>query len=71
MIYPSDIFWQSTRPGTLTFEELQSDPVVGENPAVKAGQIGAWNQDYILSYQGMADALENLSAVVGSAEKVT
>ncbi len=71
LMYPADIFWQSTRPGTLTFEELQSDPVVGAHPAIKAGQVGAWNQDYILSYQGMADALENLRAVVSAAEKVT
>jgi iron complex transport system substrate-binding protein len=71
LIYPSDIFWQSTRPGTLSIEELQADAVLSGNPAIKAGQIGLWNQDYILSYQGMADALENLSTVLSSAEKFT
>jgi hypothetical protein len=70
-MYPSDIFWQSTRPGTLSIEELQADAVLSGNPAIKAGQIGLWNQDYILSYQGMADALENLSTVLSSAEKFT
>jgi iron complex transport system substrate-binding protein len=71
LTYPSDVFWQSTRPGTMTVEELQADPVIGMHPAIAAGQVGAWNQDYILSYQGMADALENLSAVLSAAEKVT
>lgn len=71
LMYPSDIFWQSTRPGTLTSDEMQADPVLSGNPAIGAGQVGWWNQDYILSYQGMADALENLSAVLGSATKVT
>jgi len=71
LMYPSDLFWQSTRPGTLTVEELQADPVVSGNPAIKSGQVGLWNQDYILSYQGMADALENLATVLASAEKVT
>ena len=71
LMYPSNVFWQSTRPGTLTLEELQAEPTVGAHPAIKAGQVGAWNQDYILSYQGMADALENLRAVVSAAEKVT
>jgi iron complex transport system substrate-binding protein len=71
LMYPSDVFWQSTRPGTLTPDEMKTDPVLSGNPAIGAGQIGWWNQDYILSYQGMADALENLSAVLGSAMKVT
>lgn len=71
LMYPSDVFWQSTRPGTLTPEEMQADPVLSGNPAIGSGQVGWWNQDYILSYQGMADALENLSAVLGSVEKVT
>ena len=71
LMYPSDVFWQSTRPGTLTPEEMQADPVLSGNPAIRAGQVGWWNQDYILSYQGMADALESLSAVLSSAEKVT
>jgi hypothetical protein len=69
--YPSDVSWQSTRPGTLTVEELQADPVVSGNPAIESGQVGWWNQDYILSYQGMADALENLTTVLSSAQKVT
>lgn len=68
--YPSDILWESTRSGTLSPEELQADAVYDAHPAIKAGQIGMWNQDFILSYQGMADALENLSAVVDSAQKV-
>lgn len=69
--YPSDIFMQSTRPGTLTREELVDHPTFGAHPAVQAGQIGAWNQDFILSYQGMADALEAMMPVISEATDVT
>lgn len=71
LMYPADVFWQSTRPGTLTPEEMQADPVLSGNPAIGSGQVGWWNQDYILSYQGMAEALENMSTVLGTAKQVT
>lgn len=71
LMYPSDVFWQSTRPGTLTPEAMQADPILNGNPAIAAGQVGWWNQDYILSYQGMADALENMTSVLDAAERVT
>lgn len=69
--YPSDILWQSTRPTAMTPDELQGDSVHAHNPAVASGQIGGWNQDSISSYQGMADALESMTIVLTSAEKVT
>lgn len=69
--YPSDILWQSTRPLAMTAEELEADSVWQHHPAVSSGQIGGWNQDSISSYQGMADALEAMTAVLGSAKTVT
>jgi iron complex transport system substrate-binding protein len=69
--YPADVLFNSTRPGTLTGDELTAHPVLGQHPAVLAGQVGAWNQDFIMSYQGMADALEGIGAVLRGAGKVT
>ena len=65
LAYPADVLFNSTRPGTLTAAELAEHPVFGQHPAVKAGQVARWNQDFILSHQGMADALE---ATIGQIE---
>ncbi|HEU0163619.1 MAG TPA: hypothetical protein VFQ54_01170, partial [Thermomicrobiales bacterium] len=69
--YPADVIFNSARPGTLTAEQLRAHPTWGLHPAVKAGQIGSWNQDFIMSYQGMAAALEATIAPIRTAEKVT
>jgi iron complex transport system substrate-binding protein len=69
--YPADILFNSTRPGTLTPEQIKAHPTLSQLPAVQAGQIGLWNQDFIMSYQGMAEALETTIAVIKSATKVT
>lgn len=69
--YPSDIFFNSTRAGSSTPEALQADPLFGTQPAIAAGQIGGWNQDFILSYQGLKAALDNMTSVLSAAEKVT
>ncbi len=69
--YPADILFNSTRPGTLTPDELKAHPTFSRHPAVQAGQIGAWNQDFIMSYQGMAIALETTIAAIQTSAKVT
>ena len=56
--YPADVIFNSTRPGTLTNEDLMAHPVFGQHPAAKAGQMGLWNQDFMMDYQGMTAALE-------------
>lgn len=69
--YVSDLIFQSSRTGTLTLEELAAHPTYGALPAVKAGQVYAWNQDFIQSYQGLGSALETMIAALENAEKVT
>jgi iron-desferrioxamine transport system substrate-binding protein len=71
MKYPSDIFFNSTRAGSSTPKQLQASPLFGQHPAIKAGQIGAWNQDFILNYQGMKAALDTMMVTLSTAEKVT
>ncbi len=69
--YPSDLIFQSSRTGTLTPEELAAHPTYGTLPAVKAGQVFAWDQDFIQSYQGLTAALAHLTESLQNAEKVT
>jgi len=44
---------------------------IGTLPAIAAGQIAPWNQDFIMSYQGMAEATEGIAAAIEGAEKVS
>jgi N-acetylmuramic acid 6-phosphate (MurNAc-6-P) etherase len=60
----------STRLGTLTLDELKEHPTFGVHPAVQAGQLAGWNQDFIQSYQGMADAMEHITATLRDSEKI-
>lgn len=71
MTYQSDVFFQSTRAEVLSLEELTAHPTYGQLPAVQAGQVGNWNQDFIMSYQGLTAALETMLATLRTAEKVT
>jgi iron complex transport system substrate-binding protein len=71
--YPADIIFNSDRGGgtlTLGLEDLQAHPTFGLHPAVQAGQVYPWNQDFILSYQGMTAALNAISDPLEQAEKV-
>jgi iron complex transport system substrate-binding protein len=69
--YPSDILFQSTRLGIFTPEELAAHATYGSLPAVKAGQIAPWNQDFTQSYQGLTAALETIVTALAPAEDVT
>jgi iron complex transport system substrate-binding protein len=69
--YASDVFMAATIEGTLTIDEIVAHPTFGQHPAVKAGQIADWNQSFIQSYQGGAEAFEHLAATLREATKVT
>ncbi|MEJ7838786.1 MAG: ABC transporter substrate-binding protein, partial [Thermomicrobiales bacterium] len=71
LLYPSDVIFLSTRSGTLSIEELQAHPTFGLHPAIAGNQVGAWNQDFIMSYQGLTSALDNMTAILTTAEKLT
>ena len=69
--YPVDVLFQSTRPGNLSAAEIEADPVFSLHPAVAAGQIFGWNQDMIMSYQGVTTALDVVLTAVQTSNKVT
>jgi iron complex transport system substrate-binding protein len=55
--YPVDIVFVSAR-SALDIDALTAHPVFSQHPAVKAGQVYAWNGEEPLSYQGIATTLE-------------
>jgi iron complex transport system substrate-binding protein len=69
--YPSDVFFSSSRGESPTLDELKAMPTFAALPAIVAGQIGSWNQDFIMSYQGLTAALTNMIDVLSTAEKVS
>lgn len=70
--HPADILMNSLREGTTRLEDFKADPVFSRHPAVIAGQVSEWKQEMlILSYLGYTETLNDLSAVLESAQKVT
>jgi iron complex transport system substrate-binding protein len=68
IMYPTDIVFYSTR-GTLTsVEEFAAHPTFGKHPAVLAGQIYPWNQDFILNYPGMTGILNDIAGFVSQSD---
>ncbi len=59
--YATDIVFISTRPSAASPEELAEIPGWAQHPAVEAGQVFLWNQDFIQSYQGMTIAITTVA----------
>jgi len=70
LLYPADMMFQSTRAEGLTMEEVTNHPSWSHHPAVQAGQLYGWNQDFIQSYQGMKVALDGLSDALERSSKI-
>lgn len=70
-MYQPDILFVSQRDEAFTLEDILAHPLYGMLPAVKAGQIGPWNQDMIQSYQGLEAALSSMLGTLENARKVT
>lgn len=69
--FPCDVLFQSTRPGNLTIDQIETGTVSRLHPAAAAKQVFPWNQDFILSYQGMTAALEQILVGLRASRKVT
>lgn len=68
--YPADVLMVSTRPAAVQGEDLHTIATFADHPAVLAGQVFGWNQDFILSHQGMAEAVEHISASLAASSVV-
>lgn len=70
--YPVDVIFLDERAGNLQPDALAEDfPTWRELPAVKAGQVGAWNAEVVLSPRGFADAVEDLTQVIADVNPAT
>lgn len=67
--YPSDVLFISSR-ASHTIEQLKESPAWSQHPAIQADQVYYWNQDFIHSYQGMAEALNHTAEALESSDKI-
>lgn len=67
--YPADLFLIDSRQGRATGEELAARiPTFASLPAVKAGQFGGWDIEYVPSYKGFTPVVQRLTEVIKSAD---
>jgi iron complex transport system substrate-binding protein len=66
--YPADLFLIDSRQWSSTGEQLMQIPTFAALPAAKAGQFGAWDIEYVPSYQGFTPVIERLTEVIGAAD---
>lgn len=69
--YPGDVLYNDVYSTYLTLEDLQAQPVINAMPAVASGQVGEWQRDFPVSYEGLTDFLEVILMTLRTAEKVT
>jgi len=69
--YPTDMLFYSLRSdGMTSLEAFQAHPTLSQHPAVKAGQVYGWNQDYILNYPGLEASFTTTSDAIEASEPV-
>ena len=67
--YPADVILHDERSYSLQPDALAKDyPLWNRLPAVRAKQVGRWNAETVLSYQGLAAAVSRLAESVTSAD---
>ena len=59
--YPADMIFLDDRPSSLQLDTLGTNPAWSNLPAVKAGKIGTWNPEPVLSYAGIARTYNDLA----------
>lgn len=62
--YPADLALQDDRSGAPSVEELKNFPTWAAHPAAKAGQVGAWQTEFVPSYRGFTLVLEALTEII-------
>jgi iron complex transport system substrate-binding protein len=64
MKYPADVILVDRRLGSLPLEQMLEFPTFASHPAVVAGQTGAWDVEYVVSYKGFTPVLQNLAKTI-------
>ncbi|MFT4039312.1 MAG: ABC transporter substrate-binding protein, partial [Thermomicrobiales bacterium] len=68
--YPADVLMSSAFVESYRLEDLQQDPTFSRRPDVRAGQVGMWRSDFIMSYQGMTEPMQQFTALLERSEPV-
>jgi iron complex transport system substrate-binding protein len=69
--YPADVILLDERDGGFTVENVAEAPsTLAAHPAVKAGQLGNWYTEFVLSYDAFAAVLEELAATIHEARVI-
>ena len=66
--YAVDLFLIDSRQWSATGELLTTIPTFASLPAAQAGQFGAWDIEYVPSYQGFTPVIEKLTEVIRVAD---
>lgn len=69
--YPTDILFFSSGISTDLADQIRADPILGQHPAVLAGQLGEWNQGMVVTRPQMTAAMNGVMRVLEGAEQVT
>lgn len=69
--YPTDLLFYSLRSELAGLEDFQAHPTMSQHPGVLASQVFGWNQDFVLSYTGIAASLAAISDAVDASTDVT
>jgi iron complex transport system substrate-binding protein len=65
--YPADLALNDARSGSLSVAEMNEIATWAAHPAAQAGQVGAWQTEFVASYAGFTAVLEDLAGTVSQA----
>lgn len=69
--YPADLLLLDARDGGYTVANLADAPsTLAAHPAVKAGQVGNWYTEFVLSYDAFATILEELAVAISESRVI-
>ena len=61
---PADVLMSSAFVESSRLEDLQEDPTFSRRPNVRAGQVGMWRSEFIISYQGLTELMQQFFALL-------
>jgi iron complex transport system substrate-binding protein len=65
--YPADLILIDARSGSSSAEQLLNVPTFAALPAAAAGQFGAWQTEYVPSYEAFTAVMNDLAATIRAA----
>ena len=66
--YPADLILVDARSGSSSGEQLLDVPTFAALPAAAAGQLGAWQTEYVPSYAAFTTVMQDLAATIRGAD---